>query len=58
MKKIELQNLENLNGGVSCSYVMGVVFGFGVGSLCVPTPFTIALGAVSAVVGAAGGYLC
>jgi hypothetical protein len=58
MIKLESVQLENIDGGVSCSYVMGVIFGFGAGTMFVPTPLNIAVGVVSMAVGAGGAYFC
>jgi uncharacterized membrane protein len=45
-------------GGSQCQAAMGAIFGFGTGVLFVPTPLNIAVGSVSVLIGAIGGYMC
>lgn len=58
MKKMDVLELEGVEGGGRCEYVAGMITWFGVACLTVPTPMNIAFGGTVAAVGVLSSAAC
>jgi hypothetical protein len=59
MKKLELCQMEKVQGGGRCESAAGTIMGFGLALLSAPvTPLNIAVGIVATSVGAIGATGC